>query len=444
MIKNLIAIVGKPNVGKSTLFNKLINKRVAIVYDQPGVTRDRIYSEAKWGKFKFRIVDTGGILVSSDTLHEQIKIQAQIAIEEARVIIFVVDGKLAPTSEDLFIASLLRRSHHKHIVIAANKLDNFDDFDDTIWSLGFNVFKISSLHGNGIGDLLDDVTKNLQNESEIESKYLKLTILGRPNSGKSSLLNTLVKTNRAIVSPIANTTRDSIKSIITIDSEKFEIIDTAGINKKSRLVASVDHYALMRAKGSLEESDIVILMIDSTKQIAHFDARVIGYAMELYKPIILVMNKWDLITKTPISMQETVKKLRKEFKFVHWAPIVFISALQKTNIDKLQKTILTVATNSQKYIKTSLINDLLIDLQAIHPASAYNGGRLNVSFGQQIKAKIPTFMLKVNNKKFLHFTFARAIENKIREHFGFEGTPIKLLFRDDKIKGANNKIKMPN
>ena len=441
-MKNIVAIVGRPNVGKSSLFNKLINRRVAIVYDAPGVTRDRIYHDVEWNKHHFKIIDTGGIAVNHDDMQEKIKVQAQIAIEEASIIIFMVDGRQGLTPDDEFIANILRRAKNKHIIVGANKLENINDFDNSIWSLGFDIYKISTIHGNGIGDLLDDVISHLDQTSIEKNKHLKLIILGKPNSGKSSLLNALVKSNRAIVSPIANTTRDSIKSLIEIDNTTFEIIDTAGINKKSRLVESVDHYALMRAKGSLEEADIVLLMVDSTKDFSHFDARIIGYAMELFKPIILIMNKWDLIHKTPTIIRETEKKIRDEFKFVSWAPIVFISALKQTNLTKLTSTILLVAKNMQKYLKTSLINNLLLDIQAIQPASAYRGGRLHISFGQQIHAKIPTFIFKVNNKQFLHFSFSRAIENKIREHFGFEGTPIKLIFRDnERNKHEKNKRK---
>lgn len=437
-MENLVAIVGRPNVGKSSLFNKLINKRVAIVHDQPGVTRDRLYHEIRWKKHQFNIIDTGGIEVENSNLQQQIKIQTQIAIEEAKTIIFVVDGRNAPTPDDYAIASMLRNVKDKHIIIAANKLENLLSFEHNWWSLGFEVFQISALHGNGIGDLLDNIVQDLEPKLSEKLRDPKLTILGKPNSGKSSLLNALLKTNRAIVSSQANTTRDSIKETINFEQQQYEIIDTAGINRKSRLVTSVEHYALMRAKASLEEANIVLLVMDATQEITHFDARIIGYAAELFKPIILILNKWDLMIKNPKLTQEKIIELRKEFKFVTWAPIVFISALKRTNLPKLLATISLVHNNLNKHIKTSLINELIIEMQAIQPATTYKGGRLHVEFGQQIKAKIPTFVFKVNNKKFLHFSFERALQNKIRQAFGFEGTPLKLIFKD-KLKDKLNK-----
>lgn len=312
---NLVAIVGKPNVGKSTLFNRLVGKRVSIVYDQPGVTRDRIYENINWSGKNFRIIDTGGIVVSDQPFVEQIRIQAQIAIEESEIILFVIDGSEEITSDDLYIASILRNSKKK-VLVLANKLDNNKNEDYSIYSLGFeDYYKISSVHGEGIGEVLDKVINLMNFENDQDEDLFKIAILGKPNAGKSSLLNALTKQERSIVSEIAGTTRDSIKSTIEIEDQKFFIIDTAGINRKSKLVESVDHYALMRAMGSLDESDLSIIIIDATEELSHFNARIIGYASDKKKPTIIVINKWDLIKKETNTMIEYEKKLREKMPF---------------------------------------------------------------------------------------------------------------------------------
>ena len=431
-MKDIVAIVGKPNVGKSSLFNKLIGKRLSIVHDQPGVTRDRLYHEVSWAGKTFKLIDTGGIENRNIPFQEQIKYQAQIAIEEAQSIILVLDGKEELTSDDQFIISILRKANKK-IFIAANKLEGNKDILPSIYTIGLgNIYKISAIHGEGIGDLLDDVIKTLEFENK-EDKYIKrLAIIGRPNAGKSSLLNSLANKERSIVSPISGTTRDSVNYLLEINDREYEVIDTAGISKKSKLVESVDHYSLLRAFDSLERSHLTLFVIDATRDLSHFDARVAGYAMEHNKPIIIVINKWDLIKKNTMTMKKMEDKIRKEFKFLSWSPIIFISAINKDRLSKLKNKIIEVTDNLSKKIKTHLLNEMLIDIQSFQPAPSFKGGRLNISFGKQVESSIPKFVLFVNNTKYLHFTYLRYIENKFREYFGFEGTPIKITLRNKK------------
>ena len=433
-MKNLIAIVGRPNVGKSTLFNKLIGRRTSIVHDEAGVTRDRLYNKAKWLGNEFKIIDTGGIEIEDRPFQEQIQTQAKIAIEEADVIIFVVDGRNGLSNDDDYIVQLLRKTS-KPVVVAANKLEGNKEIEPSVWSLGFETFSISAVHGDGVGDLLDNVVSFLDFSDIEDTKYTRISIIGRPNAGKSSLLNVLSNDERSIVSPIENTTRDSVNSDIEIDNQMFTLIDTAGINRKSKLIESVDHYALSRAINSIENSEITLLIIDAERDLAHFDAVVAGYAHENNKPIIIVINKWDNINKDTNSMKEFEKKIRHEFKFLSWAPIVFISALKKQRIDKLLDKIIEVKKNIEKRIPTRVINDVIMDIQMMQPSPSINGGRLQISFAKQINNKVPTFTLFVNNRDFLHFSYKRYIENQFRQYFGFEGTPIVLLFRNKKRTG---------
>lgn len=431
-MKNLVAIVGRPNVGKSSLFNKLIGKRESIVHDEPGVTRDRLYRDIEWTGRKFKIIDTGGIEIENRPFQEQIKTQAMIAVEEADVIIFALDGTEGVTADDEFVARLLRKSG-KPIIVAANKLEGHKQMDPSIWGLGIgNIYPISAIHGEGVGDMLDEVISNLDFEHEEESKFTKLTIIGRPNAGKSSLLNALSGVERSIVSPIAGTTRDSINSDVDIDGTMYTIVDTAGINKKSKLIESVDHYALSRAMSSIEEADIVLLVIDYERDLAHFDAVVGGYAFEHNKPIIIVVNKWDVAQKETMTMKNKEDEIRKNFKYLSWAPMIFISAKTGLRLKNLKETINKTAENMQKKVKTHILNDVITDIQLAQPAQSFNSGRLNIKFVKQVDAKVPTFVFWVNNTKYLHFTYQRFLENQLREYFGFEGTPLRLTFRNQK------------
>ena len=431
-MKNVVAIIGKPNVGKSTLFNKIISKRKSIVFDEPGVTRDRLYEEAYWSGHKFKLIDTGGITIEENDFKKLIKVQAQIAIDESNVIIFILNGKEELTTEDYYISDLLRKSGKK-IIVAINKLDGETYIEPSIYKLGYeNIFPISAIHGNGIGDLLDEVLNNLninENQNNQENIF-KLTLLGKPNVGKSTILNLLTNENRSIVSDIAGTTRDSVSSIITINNEKFEIIDTAGIKRKSKLLDSIEHYSLIRANNSLEEADLCLLILDATEDVTLFQQNIIGLAYEQKKPLIIVVNKWDLIDKNSETMDKYKKDLLKKLKFVDWAPIVFISALNNQRINKLKDLIFEVKINISRMISTNQLNQLIVTAQIIKPASSINGHRLSIKFIKQVQAKIPTFLLFVNNKKLAHFTYLRYIENQIRQNYNFSGTPIELILKN--------------
>ncbi|MBD5423450.1 MAG: ribosome biogenesis GTPase Der [Mycoplasma sp.] len=429
-MKNLVALIGKPNVGKSTLFNRIIGKRQSIVYDKPGITRDRLYQKAFWLDKEFQIIDTGGITDEKREFADDIKLQAKVAIEEANLVVFVVDGLSEITKEDLYVVDILRKANKK-IIVAINKMENNKMFDPSIYSLGIKeMVPISALHGEGTGELMDEIFKNLDWEQNENFNLFKLSIIGKPNAGKSSLLNKLLNENRSIVSNIPGTTRDSVNAILKIDGQEFEIIDTAGINRKSKLTESVDHYALGRAFNSLEESDLALLVIDATKDLSHFDARIAGYAIEFNKPIILIVNKWDLIKKDTNTINEFKKKIEKEFKFMSWSPILFISVLEGQRINKLKETIIRVKANIERKIKTSVINEVILEVQQMQPAPTFKGKRLVITYVKQIDGKIPTFVLTVNDKNCLHFSYKRYIENQIRENFDFSGTPINLIFKN--------------
>ncbi|WP_406615093.1 ribosome biogenesis GTPase Der [Mycoplasmopsis hyopharyngis] len=431
-MKNTIAIIGKPNVGKSTLFNRLVGKRSSIVYDRPGVTRDRLYEIIKWNGKNIKLIDTGGIEVKNvaNSFQAEIQIQAKIAIEEADVVIFIVDGNNEPSNDDAFILNLLRKAN-KQIIVAANKLENISQFNYSWYSLGVDhIFPISALHGNGVGDVLDEAIKYLNFDEDENKNYFQLSIIGRPNAGKSSLLNYLAKEQRSIVSNIPGTTRDSVKSLIKIGDEIFNVIDTAGIMRKSKIEDAVDHYALMRAQSSLEESNLSIIMIDATQEISHFDARIIGYALENNKPIIIAINKWDLVEKETNTMSDYKKMLNKRFQFATWIPIVFISAKSGLRINTLIETIIKVKTNLERDIKPHLLSELITEAQIIQPPKSFNNGILKIYFVRKTESLVPTFIMYVNNKKYLHFSYQRFLENQIRNMFDFTGCPLILIFKN--------------
>ena len=422
-----IAIIGRPNVGKSSLFNRLINKRKSIVHDTPGITRDRIYAKAKWQQHSFNIIDTGGVEIHDVPFQKQIQYQVQIAILEASIIILVLDGQSDMTNDDLFIADIVKKSNKK-LIVAVNKCDNLE-WDQSLRRIGVDkIMPISAIHGTGIGNLLDEITSNFPEKSTTEEKIKKLTIIGRPNVGKSSLLNALTKETRSIVSNIPGTTRDSITSSIKINENDYKIIDTAGIMKKSKLVESIDHYALIRAMNSLDESDITLLIIDATNEITKFDSRIIGYSLEKNKPIILIINKWDLIKKSTNTMSDYVKNIYARFHFLTWAPVIFISALKEQRLDKLKECINMVNTNIDRRIKTSLLNEILVDIYTFKPPKRFNGGVLKIKYIYQSPSRMPTFVLFINHSKFLHFSYRRYLSNQLRSHFDFKGVPLILKF----------------
>lgn len=425
-----VALVGRPNVGKSTLFNKIVGKQVSIIEDLPGVTRDRIYQEAKYNKKKFYLIDTGGIDVSKMDFNTEIKMQAEIAIEEADVVVFIVDGKEGLTANDLVVRDLLRKSNKK-IIVAINKVDvktaqeNIYDF----YELGFDTYiPISSIHNTGYIELMEAITMNFKEVEEKEDTRIKFSFIGRPNVGKSSLTNALLNEERVVVSNIAGTTRDSIDSILKYNNEEFIMIDTAGMRKKGKVFESVEKYSLFRSMKAIDRSDICVVVINAEEGIKEHDKHIAGYAIERGKGLIFAVNKWDTVKDTTINEYE--KLMRAEFQFAPYAPIVFISALTKKRIHTLMPEIIKVKENIKREVKTSILNEVIQDAYQLNLPPSYKGKRLKIYFTSQTGIEPPKFTFRVNNKGLVHFSYERYLENKIRENFDFEGTPITLQFKN--------------
>lgn len=430
MANNVVAIVGRPNVGKSTLFNKIVGKKIAIIEDTPGVTRDRLYQEASYNNKKFYLIDTGGIDVSKETFNNEIKIQAEIAIEEADVIVFVVDGKEGLTHNDLIVRDILRKSK-KRVIVAINKMDvkeaknNIYDF----YELGFETYiPISSIHNNGYVELMDTITMDFKEKEDTIDDRLKFSIIGRPNVGKSSLMNALLNEERVVVSNIAGTTRDSIDSVLKYDKKEYILIDTAGMRKKGKVFESIEKYSLLRSLKAIDRSDICLVVINAEEGITEHDKHIAGYAIERGKGIIFVVNKWDKIKDTTIN--DFIKLMRAEFQFATYAPIVILSALTKKRIHTLMPEVIKVAENIKREIKTSVLNDVILDAYQLNIPPSYKGKRLKIYFASQTGINPPKFTLRVNNKGLVHFSYERYLENKLRENFNLEGTPIILQFKN--------------
>lgn len=427
----VVAIVGRPNVGKSTLFNKIIGKKLAIVEDTPGVTRDRLYQEASYNGKRFYLIDTGGIDVEKEDFNEEIKIQAEIAIEEADVVLFIVDGKEGITHNDLVVRDILRRSKKK-VIVAINKVDvksakdNMYDF----YELGFDTYiPISSIHNTGYNDLMDTITIDFKNSSDDNTDdRLKFSIIGRPNVGKSSLTNALLNEERVVVSNIAGTTRDSINSVFKYHGEEYVLIDTAGMRKKGRVFETIEKYSLIRSMRAIDESDICLVVINAEEGITEHDKHIAGYAIERGKGLIFVVNKWDLVKDTTIN--DFKKLMRAEFQFATYAPIVFLSALTKKRIHTLMPEVIKVAENIKREIKTSILNNVILDAYQLNKPPSYKGNRLKIYFSSQTGIKPPKFTLRVNNKGLVHFSYERYLENKLRENFDLQGTPIVIQFKN--------------
>lgn len=427
-----VALVGRPNVGKSTLFNKIVGKKVSIIEDTPGVTRDRIYQEAIYNQKKFYLVDTGGIDTSNETFNSEIKLQAEIAIKEADIVVFIVDGKEGLTANDLIIRDILRRSKKK-VIVAINKMDaqaaeeNIYEF----YELGFDTYiPISSIHNIGYVDLMDTITNDFSEKEEKQDDRLRFSIIGRPNVGKSSLMNALLNEERVVVSDIAGTTRDSIDSVLKYHNQEYILIDTAGMRKKGKVFESIEKYSLLRSLKSIDNSDICLVVINAEEGITEHDKHIAGYAIEKGKGLIFVVNKWDTVKDTTI--QEFEKLMRAEFQFATYAPIVFLSALTKKRIHTLMPEVIKVAENIKREIKTSLINEVILDAYQLNIPPSYKGKRLKIYFTAQTGTKPPKFTFRVNSKGLVHFSYERYLENKIRENFDFTGTPIVLQFKNKK------------
>lgn len=425
-----VALVGRPNVGKSTLFNKIVGKKVSIVEDIPGVTRDRIYQEAIYNNKKFHLVDTGGIDAAKLDFNDEIKMQAEIAIKDADIVVFIVDGKEGLTHNDLIVRDILRKSN-KHVIVAINKMDVKEAKDNIydFYELGFDTYiPISSIHNTGYIELMDTITNGFHESEETIDDRLKFSIIGRPNVGKSSLMNALLNEERVVVSNVAGTTRDSIDSVLKYHNEEYVLIDTAGMRKKGKVFESVEKYSLLRSLKAIDRSDICLVVINAEEGIKEHDKHIAGYAIERGKGLIFVVNKWDTVQNTTI--QEFEKLMRSEFQFATYAPIVFLSALTKKRIHTLMPEIIKVAENIKREIKTSVINEVIQDAYQLNLPPSYKGKRLKIYFTSQTGTNPPKFTFRVNNKGLVHFSYERYLENKIRENFEFTGTPITLQFKN--------------
>ncbi len=425
-----VALVGRPNVGKSTLFNKIIGKQVSIIEDLPGVTRDRIYQEASYNKKRFYLIDTGGIDATKLDFNNEIKMQAEIAIQEADVVVFMVDGKEGLTANDLLVRDILRKTDKK-VIVAINKTDVKDAKDNIydFYELGFDTYiPISSIHNTGFIELMDNITMDFKEGNKEEDTRIKFSIIGRPNVGKSSLMNALLNEERVVVSDIAGTTRDSIDSILKYHNEEFIMIDTAGMRKKGKVFEAVEKYSLFRSLKAIDRSDICLVVINAEEGIKEHDKHIAGYAIERGKGLIFVVNKWDTVSE--ITMADFEKQMRAEFQFAPYAPIVYLSALTKKRIHTLMPEIIKVKENIKKEIKTSILNDMIQDAYQLNIPPSYKGKRLKIYFTSQTGIKPPKFTFRVNNKGLVHFSYERYLENKIRENFDFTGTPIVLQFKN--------------
>lgn len=436
MAKPIVAIVGRPNVGKSTLFNKLAGHRIAIVDDTPGVTRDRIYADADWLHHEFKLIDTGGIEPKSDDIIlAQMKRQAQIAIDTADVIIFVVDGKQGLTDSDNEVATMLRISQ-KPIVLAVNKVDNLKDEANAyeFYNLGIgNPFAISAGQGLGLGDLLDEVVSNFKDyEKEEDDEFIRVAFVGRPNVGKSSLINKLLGEERSIVTDIAGTTRDAVDSYLETKEGKFVLVDTAGLRRKSKVKEEIERYSVVRTLTAIERADVVVLMIDAEEGIADQDEKIIGYAHDMKKAIMVIVNKWDLIEKDDKTMDKYMNDYKMSLKFMQYAPFLFISALTGQRTHKVLQMIRMCYDNYNKKIATGVLNDVIGKALLQKEPPMIGTKRLKVFYGTQTGVKPPTFVFFINDESALHFSYSRYIENQLRDAFDFTGTGLKIEYREKK------------
>lgn len=433
MANPVVAIVGRPNVGKSTIFNRLAGERISIVEDTPGVTRDRIYARTEWLGHPFNLIDTGGIDIGDEPFLTQITEQAEIAIEEADVIIFVVSVKEGVTDADEKVARILYRTD-KPVVLAVNKVDNpelrADIYD--FYSLGFGEpIPVAGTHGIGTGDLLDKIIKEFPKDAtNEEDDSIKFSFIGRPNVGKSSLVNAILGENRVIVSNIEGTTRDAIDTRFeTEDGTKYTMIDTAGIRKKGKVYENTEKYSVLRAMCAIDKSDVVCVVLNAEEGIREQDKHVAGYAHEAGRAIVIVVNKWDTLKKDNKTMSDFENLIRQEFQYLSYAPIVFVSAKTKQRLDKLPELIKRVNDNHEQRISSAVLNDVVMDAIAHNPTPTDNGKRLRIYYATQVAIKPPTFVIFVNDPELMHFSYERFLENQIREAFDFEGTPIHIIER---------------
>ncbi|NLQ66194.1 ribosome biogenesis GTPase Der [Streptococcus mutans] len=431
-----VAIVGRPNVGKSALFNRIAGERISIVEDVEGVTRDRIYTKAEWLNRQFSIIDTGGIDDVDAPFMEQIKHQADIAMTEADVIVFVVSAKEGITDADEYVAKILYRTH-KPVILAVNKVDNPEMrsaiYDFYALGLG-DPYPVSSAHGIGTGDVLDAIVDNLPTEAQEEnSDIIKFSLIGRPNVGKSSLINAILGEDRVIASPVAGTTRDAIDTTFTDEEgQEFTMIDTAGMRKSGKVYENTEKYSVMRAMRAIDRSDIVLMVLNAEEGIREYDKRIVGFAHEAGKGIVVVVNKWDAIKKDNRTVAQWETDIRDNFQYIPYAPIVFVSAVTKQRLHKLPDVIKQVSQSQNTRIPSAVLNEVIMDAVAVNPTPTDKGKRLKIFYATQVSVKPPTFVIFVNEEELMHFSYLRFLENQIRQAFVFEGTPIRLIARKRK------------
>lgn len=435
----IVAVVGRPNVGKSTLFNKLAGKRISIVEDTPGVTRDRIFTEVEWLNKYFTLIDTGGIEPDNgDIILSQMRNQAMLAMDMAHVILFVVDGKTGLTSADKEVAQILRKTK-KPVILVVNKIDSQKQFDDIydFYELGLGTpYAISSANSMGLGDLLDEVVSNFPEglNTEYDEDIIRVAITGKPNAGKSSILNNILGEDRVIVSPIAGTTRDAIDTYLERNGQKFLLIDTAGIRRKSKIYETVEKYSVIRSMAAVDRADVVLIVIDALEGITEQDTKVAGIAHDEGKACIFVINKWDLLEKDNHTLGNYTKEIKEKFPFMMYAPALFVSAKTNQRMSKILETVEMVANENSKRVSTSMLNDVIGEAVMLNQPPSDKGKRLKIYYGSQTGVKPPKFTLFINDKELTHFSYQRYLENKIRENFGFEGTPVRFEYKEKNRK----------
>jgi len=435
MISGIAAIVGRPNVGKSTIFNRMIGERKSIVEDTPGVTRDRIYGKGEWLTKEFRLIDTGGIQLADQPFQEEIRMQVEIAVDEADVIVFVVNGKEGITDDDEFIARMLQKSKKK-VLLAVNKIDNVEMQMNIyeFYALGLgDPIAVSGVHGIGIGDILDQMIHAFPQKAKADYEGMtKFCLIGRPNVGKSSLVNAILRQDRSIVSDVEGTTRDAIDTAFQHDGKEYVVIDTAGIRKRGKVYENIEKYSVLRAMSAIERSDVVLVIIDGESGVREQDKHVAGYAHEAGKGVILVYNKWDCVEKDEQTMNVIEKKLRQDFIYLNYAPIVFVSAKTGQRVPTLLPLIDEVHDSSLLRIQTNVLNEVIMDAQLMTPPPTHKGQRLKIYYASQVATAPPTIVLFVNDPALLHFSYQRYLENRLRDAFGFVGTTLRIIARERK------------
>jgi len=435
-MKKTVCLIGKPNVGKSTIFNRLIKEKKAIILDTPGITRDRIYGTVNYKDKSFHLIDTGGIDLGKEDFNEDIKAQAALAIEESDIILFVVDGKEDLSANDFKVRDMLIKSD-KEVIVVVNKVDNEKRNDNiyAFYELGFEkIFPVSGEHNLGFRELLDEITANMNPTEEVIDDTLKFCLIGRPNVGKSSLINAILNEERVIVSDVAGTTRDAIDTKFRYEGEDYIAIDTAGLRKKGKIYESVEKYSLIRSLKAIERSDVCCLVIDAEAGIIEHDKHIASYAIEAGKGLVIVVNKWDTVSDPNMDIKYWKRLIEAEFKFIPYAKLVFTSAKTKKRIHTLMPEIIAAYENNRREVKTSLLNNVIVEAVTLHQPPSYKGKRLKIYFVSQTSTTPPKFTFQVNNKGLVHFSYERYLENKIRENFDFSGTPIIIQFKNKSEK----------